>query len=121
MVCVIVSPADGMGTILTLLDQSEDEVVLLFGLDRHEVHAVLPADVSRFQPIDFGRFVLLRVSAVEVIASLVRELLRSWKRKTRIILPIYATTVNSLRRCTIILCSTVCIIAHRFRRTHEIS
>lgn len=67
--------------LLTLLDQSEDKVVLLLGLDGHEVHAVLPADVPRFQPIDFGRLVLLRVSAVEVIASFVRELLGSWKNE----------------------------------------
>jgi len=71
------------GKRLTLLDQPENEVVLFLGFNRHEVHAIFPADVSRFQPIDFGRFVLLRVAAEEVIAPLVRELFRSLKRKPR--------------------------------------
>lgn len=65
--------------ILTLLDQLENHIILFFRLDGHQVHAVLPADVSGFQPVDLGRFVLLRVSAVEVIVTIKREFFRSCK------------------------------------------
>lgn len=64
---------------LTLLDESKDEVVFFLSFNRHEVHAIFPANVSCFQPVDFGRFVLLRVSAKEIIASFVREFFRSCK------------------------------------------
>lgn len=63
---------------IVLLDQTEDQVVLFLRLQRHQVHAVLAADVAAIQPV----YSLIgkggHVSTVEIVVSTVLELLRTW-------------------------------------------
>jgi hypothetical protein len=60
--------------LLTLLDQSEDNVVLFLALHGHEVHAVFPTDVPCIQPIKSRVPVLGVVAAEEVVVSAIEEL-----------------------------------------------
>ena len=59
----------------TLLDQPEDHVVLLLGLNGYEVHAVLPAEVPGVEPVNLLVRVGGHVAAEEVVVAPEVELL----------------------------------------------
>ena len=81
---------------VVLLDQSEDQVVLLLRFQRHQIHAVLAADVATIQPVHSLVSKCRNMGTVEVVVSTVAELLRTcgweWceqtKEKTLPIIPI---------------------------------
>lgn len=60
------------------LDQAEDQIVLLLGLDGHEVHAVFTADVASVQPVELLVGQRGNVTGEEVVLAFVLELLWAW-------------------------------------------
>lgn len=72
----------GVDTVqLTLLDESEDNVVLLLAFHGHEIHTELSAHISCIQPIKPRVPVLRMVATEEVIVTTIEELFRSCKQK----------------------------------------
>ena len=63
------------------LDEAEDQVVLLLGLDRHEVHAVFTADVAAVQPVELLVGQGGNVTREEVVLAFVLELLGAWREE----------------------------------------
>lgn len=64
-----------MEPLRTLLYEPEDHVVLLLGLEGHEVHAVLPADVPGVEPVDLLVCMVRHVGAQEEVVASVVEFL----------------------------------------------
>lgn len=65
------------------LDQAEDQVVLLLGLDRGQVHAVFTADVASVQPVELLVGQRGNVAGEEVVFAFVLELLWACKEVGR--------------------------------------
>lgn len=64
------------------LDQTEDQVVLLLRLQRHQVHAVFTADVASVQPVELAAGQPRNVAAQEVVLAAVLEFLRTYANAT---------------------------------------
>lgn len=60
-----------------MLDELEDEIVFFLGLHGNEVHTVLAADVTTFQPVYFLVGKRRNMPTVEVVVPSVKEFLWS--------------------------------------------
>lgn len=68
---------------VSLLNQSEDNVVLFLAFHRDKVHAVFSADVSCIEPINSQVTILVLVTAEEVVVASVEEFLRPLRALVR--------------------------------------